>query len=254
MLSQMMVDQLWAWLVVFLRIGSAFTIMPIFADSFMPTPVRLLVALGLSVLLAPVLGEVLPQLPDQPLQFVVLVAGEIITGIFIGTVGRLMFSALDTAGMIIAMQSSLANASVFNPAMASQSSLPGTMLSSLAILLILVSDLHHLLLLALADSYNVFVPGRPIPVNDFSDTVARLVAESFAVGLEMTAPFLIAGTVIAVAMGLLARLAPQIQVFFVFMSGQVAFGLWLMMLTLSSMMLFWLKHFQDVMMHFLSPP
>ena len=251
---QALIDaNLFAWLLVFTRVGSAMMVLPVFGDQFVPNRVRLLLALIISMIVTPALLSQLPREPASVLSLFLLLAGEILTGIFIGSLGRLMFGALEVAGMIIAMQTGLSNAFVFNPALATQGSLPGSLLSWLALLLILITNLHHLLIMAVVRSYETFQPGAPVPIGDFAQTVTRLVADSFMIGVEMAAPFLATGLVFALALGIMARLAPQMQVFFVFMSAQIAYGLFLFAITVSAMMLFWLRHFEGTLIQFLSP-
>lgn len=252
-LQTFLAEQLFAWLLVFTRVGAAFMVMPVFGDQFVPTQVRLLLALVLSVILTPALAGVLPGEPPSLLGLFLLLSAEILVGVFIGSLPRLMFGALETAGMIIAMQAGLSNAFVFNPALASQGSLPGSLMSWLALLLILVTDLHHMLIMGVVHSYELFRPGAPLPVEDFAHLVTRLVSESFAIGVEMAAPFLATGLLFALALGVMARLAPQIQVFFVFMSAQVGYGLFLFALTIGAMMAFWLRHFESNLIEFVNP-
>ncbi len=228
-------------------------VMPVFGDQFVPTQVRLLLALAVSLVVTPVLLPVLPPEPAAVLQLFLLLAGELLIGVFIGSIGRLMFGALEVAGMIIAMQTGLSNAFVFNPSLATQGSLPGSMLSWLALLLILITNLHHVLLAGVIHSYALFPPGAPLPMGDMAEQVTRLAADSFTIGVEMSAPFLATGLVFALALGVMARLAPQMQVFFVFMSAQIAYGLFLFAITVSAMMMFWLHHFEGTLIQFLSP-
>ena len=251
---QALIDaNLFAWLLVFTRVGSAIMVMPLFGDQFVPTQVRLLLSAMICLVVTPVLLPRLPHEPTAVLSLALLLGGEIMIGVFIGSVARLMFGALEVAGMIIAMQTGLSNAFVFNPSLSSQGSLPGSMLSWMALLLILITNLHHMMIMGVVHSYDLFVPGGPLPVADFAQAVARLVADSFMIGVEMAAPFFATGLVFALALGVMARLAPQMQVFFVFMSAQIAYGLFLFAITVSAMMTFWLNHFESTLIQFLSP-
>ncbi len=244
---------LFAWLLIFTRVGSAFMVIPVFGDQFVPVQMRLLVALLISFLVTPILIGRLPTEPASPTALTVLLGSEILIGVFIGSVPRLMFGALEVAGMVIAMQTGLSNAFVFNPALASQGSLPGSLMSWLALLLILITNLHHMLILAVVHSYDIFQPGAPIPIDDLARMVTHLVSESFAIGVEMSAPFIATGFVFALALGVMARLAPQMQVFVVFMSVQIGYGLILFVITLGAMMMFWLRHFESNLMDFINP-
>ena len=246
-------DQLYVWIVVFMRVGAAFMTMPAFGDAFVSTRTRLILAAAVTFVVSPVLRQYLPPEPQHVVRLTVLIVGEVTVGVFLGTVARLLFSALEVAGTVIATQSGLANAQIFNPAMSSQGTLPGALLGWLGLLLIFLTDLHHLMIMAIVDSYTLFLPGAALPINDMTDMVGRLVAKSFIIGLQMCAPFIVTGILFALALGLLNKLAPQIQVFFLFMSTQVALGLFLFSITLSAMMLFWLTQFESTFIEFLNP-
>ncbi|WP_207436413.1 flagellar biosynthetic protein FliR, partial [Sabulibacter ruber] len=103
------------------------------------------------------------------------------------TVARLLMSALEVAGAVIGVQAGLANAQVFNPALASQGTLLGALMGWLGLLLIFITNMHHLLILAVVDSYAMFVPGAPLPVDDMANAIGQLVARSFLIGVQMSA-------------------------------------------------------------------
>lgn len=251
LLSDLLLTQIFTWMLVFARVGTAFSVMPTLGDAFVSMRARLLLSLLVSMLVAGAMGDQLPKMPDNPFALLVLMFGEITVGLFIGTVARLMVSALETAGGIIAIQAGLANAMMFNPAMASQGSLPGALLGWLGLLLIFATGMHHLLIMAVVESYQTFRPGAPLPVSDMAEHIAKVVESSFLIGFQMATPFIVSGTLFALALGLLSRLAPQIQVFFLFMSMQVALGLFLFAVTLSAMMMFWLTEFEQSLVAFL---
>ncbi|WP_372398722.1 flagellar biosynthetic protein FliR [Azospirillum sp. HJ39] len=252
-LQQLLGEQLFVWMLVFLRIGTAFSVMPTIGDAFVSARTRLLFALAVSVLVAPAIRPLLPPMPGSPFQLLVLAAGEMTVGIFIGTVARLLMGTLEVAGTIISLQSGLANAQIFNPALATAGSLPGSLMGWLGLLLLFVTDLHHLLIMAVVDSYATFVPGAAIPVDDMANVVGQLVSKTFMMGVQMSAPFLITGVLFALALGLLNKLAPQVQVFQLFTSVQVLLGLFMFALTLGAMMMFWLSRFESTFVDLLKP-
>lgn len=253
LLQQLLGEQLFVWLLVFARVGTAFSVMPTIGDAFVSTRTRLLFSLAVSVVVTPVLHDRMPPMPADAFSLFVLLMGEMAVGIFLGTVARLLMGALEVAGTIISLQAGLANAQIFNPALASAGTLPGALMGWLGLLLIFVTNLHHLLIMAVVDSYATFVPGASIPIDDMANVVGQLVSKSFVLGVQMSAPFLITGILFALALGLLNKLAPQVQVFQVFTSVQVAIGLFMFALTLAAMMLFWLTHFEAAFVDFLKP-
>ncbi|MDR6770622.1 flagellar biosynthetic protein FliR [Azospirillum sp. BE72] len=252
-LQQLLGEQIFVWMLVFLRVGTAFSVMPTIGDAFITPRTRLLFALAVSVLVAPVIRPQLPPMPGGPFQLLVLAAGEMTIGIFLGTIARLLMGTLEVAGTIISLQSGLANAQIFNPALATAGSLPGALMGWLGLLLLFVTDLHHLLIMAVVDSYATFTPGAAIPVDDMANVIGQLVSKTFLLGVQMSAPFLITGILFALALGLLNKLAPQVQVFQIFTSVQVLMGLFLFALTLGAMMLFWLSRFESSFIELLKP-
>jgi len=254
MLEDIVVRQLFVALVVFVRVGMAFLNLPGLGEQFVLTQVRLGLALLISVLVAPVLAPQIPPEPASVLLLALLLGSEAMIGLFIGTVARMLMNALETAGTVIALVTGLSNAQVFNPAMATQGTLPGALLGWLGIGLIFITNLHHLLISAVVDSYVFFPPGQVPPVEDFANMMAHLVSRSFLVGVQMATPFLITGLMFALTLGVISRLAPQTHVFFIFTSIQIGFGLFLFALTVSGMMVFWLRDFHGAMVQYLAVP
>jgi flagellar biosynthetic protein FliR len=155
--------------------------------------------------------------------------------------------ALDTAGMIVSFQLGLSTAQIFNPALAQQGAITGAFMTMLGVLILFVTDTHHLLLRALVGSYDTFRPGVFPLVGDLSDMVAHVVGASFRLAAELAAPVVVVGTVFYVAMGLLSRLMPQLQIFFVILPLQVAGGLLIFGFTLVAVMRWFLGGFTGLL-------
>ncbi|HWK43287.1 MAG TPA: flagellar biosynthetic protein FliR [Stellaceae bacterium] len=256
MLAQLIPANLFAAFLVFSRIGTAMSFLPGFSDLYVPTRVRLVMALAITVLLTPVLsstGGGLPALPTQPMQVFLLVGGEIVVGLFLGLISRILMAALETAGMIISLNMNLSNALIFNPAQQTQESLAGSLMALIGVTLLFVTDLHHLMLSALVDSYSLFRPGMALPMADMSRAIAMMVGRSFTIAIELAAPFMIIGVAFYAVAGLLSRLMPQLQIFFVALPLQIMGGFAMLTMTLSAIMLWYLKTFQDVFLSLARP-
>ena len=230
-------------LLIFARIGTAMMLLPGFGEIYVPQRYRLLFALIFSALLLPILAPILPGLPASPADLAIVLGGELVVGAFIGTLTRVILAALQTAGQIVSMQTGLSYAQVFNPMEASQDSVPSSFYAVLGVLLIFLTNLDHLMLQGLVDSYAVFVPGHLPPVGDLSEAIAHAVAASFRLAIEMAAPFIVLGTVFFVGLGLIARLVPQLQVLFVTQPLQILGGLLLMGLLTATGMGWFLQAF-----------
>ena len=254
MLEQVLAADLFAVVLVFARIGGALMLLPGFGEIYVPARIRLLLALTITVVVAPVIAHRLPGLPASPLALFLLVGGEIAIGVFLGLIARILLASLHTVGVIIGFQTGLANAMVFDPANAQQGSLFGAFLTIVGIMLIFASDLHHLMLMAVADSYTVFGAGDLPAMGDVSELGARLVAKSFALALQIAAPFVVFGLMFYLGLGLLARLMPQMHVFFVVMPLQITLGFLVFTAAISAGMMWFLTAYQEAFIGFLGGP
>ncbi len=252
LLETIVVGNIFAFILIFSRIGSAVMIMSGIGDSFVSTEIRLLFALALSFVVTPALAPSLPAPPDTAVGYILLVGSETILGIFIGTVMRTLMAALDTAGMIISMQTGFANVMVLNPTAGSQGSIAGALYSMAGTVLIMVTDLHHLLLATIFQSYELFPASSSLPDSgNMLDVIARIVDLAFKTGFQMAIPFIVIGIVLQLGFGILGRLMPQIQIFFLALPAQVMIGLITLTMTFSAGILLWLGQMEGTMSSFL---
>lgn len=237
-------------MLIFTRLGTAFMIMPGIGDSFVPRNVRLIMAVAMSFVLAPVVQGFVPSpLPALPIIFSLLVM-EFIIGLFIGTLARILMVALDVAGMIIAMTSGLANAQVFNPALASQGSITGAFLSMLGAVLLFATNLHHMLIYGLVQSYNMFPVGEMPDPGGMTELLVRFFATSFLIGFQISVPFIMVAMMLYIGMGVLTRVMPQVQVFILALPIQIMLAILTLFFILSAGMLFWMDQFETGMAYF----
>lgn len=244
--------QLVTFLLVFARIGCAIMLLPGFGDTTIPMEVRLFFALGLSFIFVPVLGPYLPaEIPQQPVAFGILVIREMVAGLFIGLMAQIMMIAMNIATMLIAHATSLSSAMTFNPQMASQSTVISSFISLLVIVMIFVTDLHHMLLLGVIDSYRLIPVAAPLVFGDMAFTLAEGISLALRVGLMIVTPFVVVSFGVFIAMGLVARLVPQIQVFILSIPVQIITGLIVFITALSAMMLYFLEQYSTFWQSFL---
>lgn len=250
LLEEYLVNGVFAFMLTFARIGAAVTIMPGVGDSFTPSNIRLYIALGLSLTLAPLVAQYLPSpVPTTSVLFTLIVM-EFIVGLFFGTIARIFMAALDTAGMIISTMSGLGNAQVFNPGSATQGSLIGALLSVTGMVLIFATEMHHLLFLGIVGSYDLFPVGSIPDAGSMAELVTKAVSASFVIGLQLSLPFILMSLMMYIGMGVLARLMPQIQVFMLALPLQIMIAFATLMFVMSAIMLFWITKFEEGMIFF----
>lgn len=249
-LQSFLTTGVFAFMLTFVRVGTAITIMPGIGDTFTPQRIRLYIALGLTLVMTPLVQPYIPNpLPDTG-TLVVLIAMEFVVGLFIGTIARVLMAALDTAGMVMSMMSGLGNAQVFNPGFATQGSLIGALLSVTGMLMIFATNMHHLLFGGLVGSYELFPIGELPDSGSMAQMMASMVARSFAIGVQIAAPFIVVALLIYIGMGVLTRLMPQIQVFLLALPLQIMLAFVTLSLTVSAGLMFWVAQFEEGMMFF----
>ncbi len=219
---------------VFVRVGAALMLMPGFSEPYIFSRSKLLFALLFSFVLAAPIAPHLPALPQHPGQLFLLIGGEILIGIFIGAATRIMFATLHIAGSTIAIQSGLATASVFDPNQSTQGTLPGNFLTAVAMVLLFVTDGHHMLLRGLAGSYTQLSAGEVSPIGDMAGFITQTVQKGFNLGVQMAAPLLLVGLLTNLAMGILNRLMPSFQVFFIALPLQLLLSFATLMLSFAA--------------------
>jgi flagellar biosynthetic protein FliR len=244
-IEEFLAGSIFQFMLVFARVGAAVSLLPGFGESYVSMRVRLVFALAFSLLLMPLVRDSIPAMPSQPAAMALLVAGEITIGMFFGVICRIILMTTLGAGMLIALQIGIANALSTDPTTAQQGAVTGNFLIAVAVVLIFATGLDHTTLQALVGTYSVFPPGEQPPLDDIASLVSRVVADSFLLAMQMSAPFIVYGVVLVVGMGLLARLMPTLQVFFVIMPLQVLVGTGLLAVTVPAIMIWFLDVYRD---------
>ncbi len=204
---------------LFARVGAMLMLLPGFSDDAVPGRIRLLIALGMAAGLVGLLGDHARAAIDAGLTGSATLAHmllvELMTGLMLGGVIRLMFLAITIAGALISLQVGLTSALVNDPSAGGQVPILARFISIAALLLCFVMGVHHLWIGALVRSYGVFPVGEMAPASDFAALALSATTGAMALGLSLAAPLMIYGIIFNTALGLAARLAPQLQIFFI---------------------------------------
>jgi flagellar biosynthetic protein FliR len=245
-------DTVFVFLMIFCRIGTMIMLMPALGEISVPGRIRLTFAVALTAILMPLVQDNYGPLPPTPALLAGQIVSEFLIGLMIGGTARLLMTALQIAGTIIAFQTGLAFAQNVDPTQGIQSALVGSFMSVVAVTMIFATDLHYLLIAVMNDSYALFKPGAPLPVGDFLQAVTGVIAGSFKLGVQLSAPFLVFGLVFYMGLGILSRLMPQLQVFFIALPANIFLGFLLLMVLLGVMMSWFLGYFEATLSQFLA--
>jgi len=234
------------YILLFTRIGAILMLMPALGENMIPARMRLSFALAFTLVVYPLLADRMPAMPDDVMAIVGLIFHELAIGIMLGAIARITVMATQVAGAIIAFQAGLSSAMAADPTQTGvQGAVFGSFLSFLGMVLIFATDLHHMALAATYDSYIVFPLDAPLMFDDAAQLALRTVASAFSIGIQMSAPFIVFGLVFNLGAGILARLMPAMQVYFVLMPANIMVGLALFGLLLTMMMGWYLTGFEQ---------
>lgn len=243
LLNTILPQAVFAYLLILTRLGSIMVLLPGIGEVYISPRIRMGLAVIVSFAFFPLLSGYAPSIPETVPQLVFIILAEAIVGLFIGIVCRIILTSLEIAGMVISTQMGVSAAVMFNPVLATQGSLISVLLTLAGIEMMFLMDMHHLYFYAMQDSYQLFPVNRPIPFEDMSASISKIVSETFRIAVQMSAPFLVMGIVFFTGMGLLSRLMPQMQIFFIAMPVQIMLGLILLSVSVSAILLLYLDFF-----------
>jgi flagellar biosynthetic protein FliR len=236
-----------AFMLVFARIGAMVMLLPGLGESNIPMRIKLSAALLLTLIMLPLHRAAYHVDMTSMAGLLVLMLHEIVIGIVLGATARVTLSALQVAGSIIAQQMGLGFVSTVDPTQGQQGLLIGNFLTLLGITMLFATDSHYLVIAALDDSYKVFSPGEIMSSGDVASLATSAFTAAFRIGLQLSAPFLVFGLVFNIGLGVLARLMPQMQVYFVGVPLSILAGFLIFALVLTAMMGSYLDYFIRVM-------
>jgi len=236
-----------AFLLTFARVGTMVMLLPGVGELSVPTRVRLTIALVLTAILLPAHQKAYVVDLKTFAPVVVLLFQELIIGAVLGLTARLAISALQVTGSVVAQQLGLGFVTAVDPTQNQQGLLVGNFLTVLGVALVFATDLHHLVIAAMNDSYTIFQPGELPLLGDAAQHVTRIIATAFRIGIQLSAPFLVFGLLFNLGLGVLSRLMPQMQVFFIGLPLSILLGLLLLLLVIGAMMGTFVDYLQGVL-------
>lgn len=236
-----------AFMLTFARVGAMVMLLPGIGEQTMPSRVRLGIALMLAAILLPAHQKAYNIDLTALGPVTVMLFQELVVGAVLGLTARLAISALQVTGSVVAQQLGLGFVTAVDPTQNQQGMLVGNFLSVLGVALVFATDLHYLVIAAMNDSYTIFHPGELPLMGDAAEHVTHVVATAFRIGIQLSAPFLVFGLLFNLGLGVLSRLIPQMQVFFIGLPLSIILGLLLFVAVLGTMMGTFVDYLQDVL-------
>ncbi len=244
-------SHLWAVGLIFIRVSSMVMLLPGIGDQAVQPRLRIGFALMLAIIITPTVYDTLPVMPESLGIMTGEVLHELIIGLMLGTLMRVLLFTLVTTGEIMSLQTTLSFAQTANPAQAQPSTSLGTFLAMLGLVLIYATNTHHFFIRAMVDSYQIFSPTKSVMVGDAGTLMIQMVSKSLLLALQMSAPILVFSLIFNLATGFVGRIMPNFPVFFAATPLSVLFGLALMALSLGSLGMVFIDHYQDALSVFI---
>jgi flagellar biosynthetic protein FliR len=227
------VPQLQIFMLIMARVTGLMVEVPIFSDRTINRSTRLAIIFWISFVLWTVMPFESAIFPTTNLMFGLVLIKEAFVGFTIGLIIKLIFSGIEAGGELIGSQMGLSVATILNPASGSQQVVVTQLLRFLVIAIFLTMDGHHLILEALFRSYSAvsMVTGN-LNMPDSGLQVLRVGGELFKIALSIATPIMLVIFLLDFAFGMVARVAPQVNIFQLGFQMKPSLGMFIMLLTL----------------------
>ena len=220
---------------IFLRISLLMMLLPVLGHKMIPAPAKAGFVGILTILLFPIVSEHVPYIQPDVVIFALFALKEMLLAAALALIAQLIFTSAQFAGQMMSMQMGMAMANIFDPATNAQSAIVAQFAGVLAILMWLASGAHHMFILTLIESFSLLPPGEAWSFDGW-DVMNDAMASMFILGVKLMAPVLLLLFFVYIALGLVARAVPQVQVFFVSFPLSVGLGLLIFSMALPAFM------------------
>ena len=225
-------QELIAFFMVMVRFATLFAVLPFFGDKLVPGPVRVLLALSISVLVFPVLrGSQGAHLNDIAILgrsvggIVSTTVSEVLLGLLLGFTAKLVFEGIAFGANLIGNLMGYASATSFDPHQESQTEIIAQLQTTIAMLLFITMDGRHLILKASLNSFDLVGIGR-LTVNIMMvERITAMTGQIFSFGLQLAAPMAMALFGVNLVFGLISKALPQMNILILSLSVSGLVGL-----------------------------
>lgn len=218
-------ENLEQFLLIFVRVASLIYAAPLFSQKGVPRQTKV----GLSLFISIILFQVIPKESlaySTVIEYAVLVIREAIAGLIIGFGAEICYSIIAFAGRIIDMEIGLSMVSMFDPSSNTQISITGAFYNYLFMLMFIISDMHHYIIRALVDTYELIPMGRvTFNMDKMYVSILQYMGDYLVIGFRIVLPVFAVILVTNVVLGVLAKVAPQVNMFSVGLQIKICMGL-----------------------------
>lgn len=225
------IDEILTFFAVLVRFATLFTILPVIGDRMVPGPLKILFSVMTTLMIFPFLvssGQVNPGEAavwgSTTGGIVSTIALEVFFGLAMGFSARLIFEGVAVGGNLVGNFMGFASAATFDPHQESQSAIVAQIQTTMAMLIFLALNGHHLMFQATLESYHVVGLGRASIGATLGQRLIQMTAEVLRVGLQLSGPIAVAMFAVNVVFGVMSRTMPQLNILILSMSVTTLIG------------------------------
>lgn len=217
---------------VLCRIAGLFAALPLFGGRRLPTRIKVVAVLAITIVCMPVLKLTPPPLSQNSLDMALLILREVLIGLTLAYLTQVIFAAVEFSGQIIGLQMGFNISSVIDPAMGNQTQIMSVLQSLLATLLFLSLNIHHAFIRAIIESFHIIPLGGWQMNEALLRFLLQVTADVFVLGIRLAAPVMVTLLLTSVVLGIMARAFPQMNVFMVSFPLNIGLGFLVLGMTL----------------------
>lgn len=245
-------EQFQTFLVVTSRVAGFIAAIPVISASQTPARIKTALVFATSLVLFPIMGDAVPKMSFSPIPFALVIVAELLLGLLLGLVSRLIFTAVEFGATVIGYQMGFAAANVFDPQSERQVALISQFQNVFAILIFLAINGHHLFLQTAVMSYEYLPPGQLDLSGEAIPFLMQLTSHMFAIGVQFSAPVLAVLLLSGLILGIMARVFPQLNVFLLSFPLNIGTGFIVIALTLGMASTLIRREFDSLVERFLT--
>ena len=240
------VPQVIGFMLVVARLSGLFLIAPVFSSPMIPPRLKLMALLAMAATLTPIVMPAAPDVPVDALSLVIAIGTETIIGLAMGFTVAIVFSAVQVGASLIDTSIGFSMANIIDPLNNAQASVMGSFYSLVATLAFLSVNGHHWVLAGFTRSFDTIALGATPDMEKMLANLFFVFGQLFAMAFQIAAPVLVTLLLVDVVLGIVARVVPQMNVFFVGIPLKIGVGLVAVIISLPTFVGFLEQRVSDV--------
>ena len=222
---ELMIEKLLGFVMVLTRISAFFLVLPVFGWKSIPIRFKVAATVLIAIFFSLITNFAGSSKHISSLEAILLISNEAIYGLALGLIAAILFSVIKMTGRIIERQMGMAMAETLDPLTGEKGQPLSNLMEMVFVILFLSANVHHLFLLAIWRSYETFPAGSTPSIAVLVEGIIKAGSAMLATGLMLSAPILGTFLLLMVALAILARIVPEMNILFISLPLRVGLGL-----------------------------